>query len=138
MLTNLEKYLAELDALNLDKDDYMISGGGTLAVLGIRDCGDIDLVVANETGEKLREMYPENTHEGEHCDKIMFPNIEIMWNFKNPFPGYSSKELMDSAVVIDGRKYQDLESIKFFKARHAREKDLVDLVLIDSYEKNRK
>ena len=134
MLPNLKKYLAELDALNLNKDEYMISGGGTLAVLGIRDCSDIDLVVANETGEKLKQAYPGNAYKGEHCDKIVFPNIEIMWNFKNPFPGYSTKELMDSAIVIDGRKYQDLESIKFFKTRQAREKDLRDLELIAAYE----
>ncbi len=134
MFPNLKKFLAELDSLNLELDDYLITGGGTLAALGIRDCNDLDLLVLNETGEELKQKYPDRFHAGDHCDKIVFPNIEFMWNFKNPFPGYSGKELMDSATTIEGRKYQNLESIKFFKDREGREKDLKDLELIEAYE----
>jgi hypothetical protein len=136
MLPNLERYLVELDALSLDPSDYMISGSGTLAVLGIRDCNDIDVIVLDEAGELLKDKYYDNFRQGTHCDKIVFENVEIMWNFKDPIPGHTSKELMDSSITVQGRRYQNLESIKYFKKLMAREKDIVDIERIEQYEKN--
>lgn len=138
MLPNLKKFLVDFDSLGLQKGDYLLTGSCTLAALGIRDCGDLDVLVIDPVGETLKERYPDRFHRGTWCDKLVFPDMEIMWNFKAEGRPYTSERQVDEAVEIGGRYFQPLEKVKFYKQQQGREKDLADLKLIEIYENENK
>lgn len=58
MMKNFKKQLAELKKLNLPKDKYAIFGSGPLAINGIRDSDDIDIIVKSEVWDELAKKYP--------------------------------------------------------------------------------
>ena len=134
MFPNLKKYLKLLNTLNLDPNEYMITGSGSLAVHGIRDCADLDILVTDSYGEALKSKYPNNFHETSWCDKIEFEGVEFMFNFKGENRPFSTELQLAEADVIDGKKYQIMEKVKFYKREQAREKDLEDLKLIEAWE----
>ncbi|GAF93599.1 unnamed protein product, partial [marine sediment metagenome] len=52
------KYLDELKRLDLPKDKYAIFGSGPLAIRGLRENRDLDIIVKPELWEKLVNEYP--------------------------------------------------------------------------------
>ena len=48
IMDNFKKQLAELKKLNLPNDKYAVFGSGPLAIYGIRDSEDIDIIVKSE------------------------------------------------------------------------------------------
>lgn len=134
MLPNFQKFLKTLDDLNLDQNSYMITGSGSMAVRGLRDCADLDVLVPDSVGLKLKEKYPERFHEWPFCDDVQFEGVDIMWNIKEKDRPYSTEYQLEQADIVDGRKYQTLEMVKFFKKRMNREKDFCDIKLIEEYQ----
>lgn len=133
-MQNFEKFLRILDTLNLNPEQYMISGSGSLAVRGLRDCVDLDVLVTDELGEKLKEKYPTHFHEYDFCDTLDFDGVDIRWNIKEKDRPYSTEYQIENADIIEGRKYQPLSMIKFYKQRMGRPKDIADIELIETYE----
>lgn len=125
---NLKKFLRELEKLNLPKDKFAVFGGGVLAVWGIRETNDLDLVVLPELWEILVKKYPaEKTDWG---GKIhLTGNIEAVEESKIG----SVEETIKSADVIFGFRFVNLKLMKEWKKKMGREKDLRDIKLIEEY-----
>jgi len=122
--------LRELDKLNLPKDKYAITSSGCLAVRGIREANDVDIIVTDDLWCKLIKSYKtiKSQYDGEKI--TLSNNVEALGGFKNP---PTTDELITKADKIDGRRYVDLNWIIFFKVKWEREKDLRDINLIDKY-----
>ena len=141
MFPNFEKFIKTLEVLDLDPEKYMITGSGSLAVRGIRDCVDLDVLVTDELGESLKQQYPERFRDYSFCDEVQFDGVELMWNIKEKNRPFTTAHQLEEADVINGKRYQTLERIKFFKQRMNREKDRKDLEAIQAWEnlqKNKK
>jgi len=126
------KYLDELREMNLPSHRYAIYGSGPLAIRGIRENRDIDIVVDDALYEELIKKYPEDNNKKE----IKYKNIEIFC---------SSKSLIDDpdkaiaqAEMIDGFKFIRLNELIKWKKKFGRPKDLKDIKLIKSYLKKQK
>ena len=130
MFPNFQKFLKMLDEIGLDPNQYMITGSGSMAIHGLRDCKDLDVLVPDSVGLALKEKYPDRFHDWPFCDDVQFDGVDIMWNIKEKDRPYSTEYQIENADVIDGRKYQALAMVKFFKKRMNREKVLKDLELI--------
>ncbi len=127
-----DKLLKELDALNLPRDQYAITASGPLAVRGIRESNDIDIIV---TKELWRELSEEHGVTKEEFETINVGNIQILGDgsiFSNPGLETTKKQIKD-ADVINGRRYVKLETVKKFKEAMDRDKDIRDIKLIDEY-----
>jgi len=131
---DFSKLLEELNSLNLPADQYAITSSGVLAVRGIREAKDLDLVVTDSLFGELAKKYP--VTNSEYNDSIKIGNVEILGNFKGGGL-YTNEDQIKSGEMIDGHRYVNLDMIIAFKKALGREKDLKDLELIESY-KNRK
>lgn len=127
---NFKDLLKELDALDLPKDQYVITSSGPLAVRGIREAHDIDLVVTPKLWEALKQKHP--VKEMGLCDSIQIGNIDILGNFRSERL-FTSEDQINQADVIDGHRYVNLETIIAFKKQLGRDKDKRDLELIKDY-----
>ena len=133
-MKNLETFLKQLDELELNPDEYCIVSSGSLAVRNIRDCSDLDILVTKELFHELEKRFPENKRTLENIgDVISYKNIDFFFFFKE-HEKYTGGQRIKNADIIDGKRFQNLETIKFFKKDQAREKDLKDLELIADYE----
>lgn len=130
---NLIQLLDELGRLNLPKDQYAITSSGPMAVRGLREAGDLDLVVSENLWLKLAQKY--EVTPGPPCDKIQIGNIEILGKFSvyQDEDIATAQQQIDTADIIQGHRFVNLNLIKQFKQKLGREKDLKDIALIDQY-----
>ena len=114
--------------------EFVIISSGTLAVRGIREANDIDLIVTEKAWKELIKKYPVITKNG--AERIVIGNeIEISCTFLllSETLEIPVQEVFDKADIIDGIKYMNLEHVKIIKRKMNREKDLKDIALIDAY-----
>ncbi len=130
-----KKLLNELNALNLPIEKYAITSSGPLGVRGIRKSKDLDIIVTKELWSELASKY---NHSNNSSLKI--GNIEFFCEklFSNSVGPSINQQIMESEI-IEGYPFVKLETIKYFKQISTREKDKLDLKLIQEYEdKNKK
>lgn len=130
---NFNEALKELDKLNLPKDQYAITSSGTLAIRGLREAADLDIIVTDSLWQELSQKYPVTPKPP--LDRIDIGNIQILGDgsfFIKPEIA-TIEQMIKTADVIDGRRFVKLELIKKFKALRDTEKDKKDIELIDQY-----
>ena len=120
------KYLDELLSLDFPVEKYVIFGSGPLAVWGIRDNEDIDVVVIPDYWDQLAEKYQS---DGDNC--IVIGNVSIYRDLL-PFSDDASK-IIENAEMIDGLPFARLEYVIQFKKMMGREKDIKDIELIEAF-----
>lgn len=125
------KYLDEVLALNLPRDQYALFGSTCLAVHGLRENKDVDILVKERIWKELVKEYP-LTKRG----TIEIGNVEIGYSFYNPFLNAPIDDMIDTAEIIDGLKYVKLEYVLAWKKRRMSEKDIKDIRLIEDYLKS--
>lgn len=108
----MQRLLQELKKLDLPDNKYAIYGSGPLAIRGIRETKDIDVIVKDELYEELREQFGE-----EENGRIMINNGEI-----DIFPTWNAlmdeaEETIDRAETIQGFKFVALEDIIKWKRK---------------------
>ena len=132
-----ENLLTQLNKLELPSDQYAITSSGALAIRDIREAQDLDIIVTEKLWNELIQKYPVKT--GEDCDSIYIGDIQIMGNFqtKSKKEKYSVSKQIKTADIIDGKKYVNLNIIKFYKQQSGRSKDLKDIKMIDDYLKEK-
>lgn len=127
LLLSKMKGLEELKKLNFPIDQFAIFGSGPLGIRRIRDSNDIDLIVKDNLWEELLKKY--KTIKKKH-NAIIIGNIEI---FNNWPPFEDINLLIDSADIIEEFKFVKLEYVLEWKKFLGREKDLIDIKLIENY-----
>src|SRR3989338_11261459 len=122
----LQELLQELKALRLPAEDYAIFGSSPLAVRGIRDCNDLDIVVSARLWEELSSQY------APAGKKIEIGNLEFWRDWMPWFSPAEVDEIIASAECIDDVPFAKLPYVIELKKKMGREKDKRDLVLIDN------
>lgn len=132
-----ELLIDKLKQLNLPPDQYAVISSGVLAVRGIREANDLDLVVTNSLWKLLTQRY--QTERTKHRPVIRpDPDIEILGPAYDPDHDlFESDRLVRQAELIDNIPYIPLETTKLIKQKMGRTKDLRDIKLINQYQKNR-
>lgn len=123
------RYLDEVRRLSMPLGRYAIFGSGPLAVRGLRENSDIDILVKPDLWSSLTGMY--ETKEGKNGLYIQIGRIEIWDQWKPWFDdiGY----MIDKADIIDGIPFIRLEDMLEGKKRMNRKKDQEDIRLIEDY-----
>ncbi|NGX31432.1 MAG: hypothetical protein K940chlam8_00800 [Chlamydiae bacterium] len=120
------KRLEEVDRLQLPKGGYVIGGSGPLAIRGIRDAVDIDVLVKKQVWDALNFQYtPEKNY-------LCIGSVEIGYEFLNLSPILN--EVIDNADIIEGYPFISLKHTILWKKHLNREKDQKDIALIEKYQ----
>ena len=135
---SISAQLALLKSFDLPASDFVIVSSGALAIRGIREAKDLDVIVTPALWNELIKTHPVGLNtwniERVFLDKdgdieILNPAQSIFGNSKIvPF-----QKIFDKADIFEGVRFMNLEHLKKIKARLGREIDLRDIELIDRY-----
>jgi 8-oxo-dGTP pyrophosphatase MutT (NUDIX family) len=120
------KKLQSLKALNLPSNSYAITGSGPLAIRGLREAHDIDLIVKENLWNVLSKNYPVDEK-----GFIKIGDIEITKNCLNLTPQLN--EIIDNCDWIRGYPFIRLEDTVLWKQYLNRPKDQADIKLIEDF-----
>ncbi len=126
----------KVKTLNLPIGEYVVAGAGILEALNIRETNDIDLAVTPYLHKKLRETG--EWDEEERYGKIFLKkdDIEIIPQLDWEEYNTTTEEAIQTATIIDGIPFMNLDELCKFKNALGREKDFKDIELIREYQKN--
>lgn len=135
----MEELFKHLDNLCLTKNEYVITGSGTLYAHGLISSidNDLDIIVQPEAWKKcLKYGIPK---EGEFGDLIinLFNNqIQIFngWSITNE----SVSDIINDSKIYKGYPFASLEHVLSYKKRLSRSKDKFHIKLIKEYLENTK
>lgn len=118
--------LNELKKLKLPQKDYAIFGSGPLAIRGIRDSRDIDIIVKQSLWDKLAKKYPIKN------GKLI--ELGFMEIFRDWSPFFNEVDnLIDDSDLFQGIQFVKLKYVLEWKNISLREKDKKDIKLINDY-----
>lgn len=125
-MLNKQEILKQLKQLPLDPQQYCVMTGAALVIYGVRpQTADIDLGCTEaQFDELLKKGYERREKKGNPCILIE-DMIEIYRNW-----------LPEKIVYIDGVPLADILCIRDYKQSLGREKDFIDLDLIDRFLNN--
>lgn len=128
---------AEIKKLNFPTDKYILVSGGALGIRGIRETGDIDLVVSPDLFEQCKEagwqVYPRPNPKDEPGLEKGSVQIFLDVNARGGKFHPTFAELKANQEIIDGIPVCNLQDVIRFKEEYGREKDLKDIELISEY-----
>ncbi len=126
----------EVKRLSLPFGEYIVLGSGILGALGIREIGDVDLLVNPRLFDKLRKQdwkYQEVEFDGRTRQKLTKGNAETYKDFWCGALRFDTMEMIAEAKVIGGVPFLSLSKLREIKKEMNREKDKKDIELIDEY-----
>jgi hypothetical protein len=121
--------LATLDALGLPRDNYAVFGSGPLGARGLRESGDLDIIVAPKLWAELAGRYPIR-HKGDMA-AVVIGDVEV-WDRWHPAAGPVA-DLIAGAEEIRGYRFVRLDRVLAWKEAADRPKDRADAELIRRY-----
>ncbi len=124
--------IREIKKLNLSIGEYVIFGSASLQIHNIRKANDIDIICTKKIYHQFEhkdgwiEVTGDNGEKCLHKDEF---SIGVGWKCTK---GYnpSTKYLIETADIIDGVPFANLDEILKWKIIYARKKDIKDITLI--------
>lgn len=127
-------------SLDLPLGQYAIISSGPMGIRNIREIGDIDIIVTDELWNVLSKKY--SVVEKDKVSKISFPDgiVEAFCqtSFSQTFQDETIPKVADriaEAEIIDGLPFDQIRHVLYFKRMMAREKDLKDILLIETWQR---
>jgi hypothetical protein len=125
-----DQLFSKLKELNFPKGEYVVTGSGILGALGLREVNDVDIAVTPHLLASLQST-------GEWTEEIRYNKIFLMKDDVDiasqlSWEDYATttEEAIQSATMIDGFPFLNLEETIKFKQAMGREKDFHDIELI--------
>ncbi|MBI5220904.1 MAG: hypothetical protein HY978_03690 [Candidatus Liptonbacteria bacterium] len=131
--------IAEIKKLDLPAGKYVVVGSGPMAVRGLKDAHDIDLVIAPEVFEHYRaagwQVLPWTyaNHPGQDQVFLRQGILELYLDVNCGDFCPTLEELVRRADMISGVAFASLPDTISFKRAYGREKHLRDVAVIEEY-----
>jgi predicted nucleotidyltransferase len=130
----MSDYISRVKELNLPEGEFMVCGSAILDVLDIRKANDVDILVSPKLFEKLEKEEGWKRHHKyrttlEHPQGISGAKQNLDFMEEN----YSLDEALPLATYVEGIPFMCLEMLVNAKTQLGREKDLVDIKMIQDY-----
>ena len=109
---------------------FILFAGTVLAMHGLRDTNDVDMVCSQE----LFDQCVRDGWETEEKNGVLFVSSgDTEMCTVVPHTNAVVSELLSRAEVIDGLPCASLQDVRAFKQQMNRKKDIADIALIDAY-----
>jgi len=104
-----------------------------MALAGIRESADIDMLVSPELFADLKTAGWKVLHKAPGDEPLVYDDFEAHadWSFSSYQP--TLNQLLETATIVDGVPFAALGEVRKWKASSGRSKDLADIALIDAY-----
>ncbi|MBN2585603.1 hypothetical protein JXA59_03070 [Patescibacteria group bacterium] len=138
----MKKLLAELRQLQLPEGEYVVFGSGPMGIRGIRDCGDLDLLITDWLWDQLVadghqpivKNFDMTDADGQsvhvHQEQLQIGNIELGRRFNIE---RTREEIMNDPDMFEGIPFAKLAYVLEWKRNFNRPKDKADVKLIEEY-----
>jgi len=128
-----QQIIAKVRTLNLTEGSYVVFGSCPMALAGIRESQDIDMLVDQATFEAFAKAGWKEVDKGPGDKPLTSGDFEAHtnWNFSSYQP--TLPQLLASATVVDGIPFASLQEVRKWKQSSGRPKDFKDIELIDAY-----
>ena len=131
---NKQELLNEIQKLPFSNTDFIIVGGGALAIRNLRNTNDIDIVVTPKLFEKLQTSNEWSYKVRPNGKPKLYKGfIEIYLDVNTADFQISTTWLFENADIFDQIQFIDLHTLMKLKQSYGREKDLHDIELIQIY-----
>lgn len=128
-----ENVFDRVRSLNLNQGEYVVVSGGVLEAHGIRNSGDLDLVVTQDVFERLLDQGWEIREGSDGVVLLVKDDIEVATDWRLGEYRPDPAKLIAEADTIEGCAFAQLDEVIKFKKEYNREKDKKDLELIYRY-----
>ena len=131
-------HLTAIRSLEFPQGSYVVIGGSGLAVRGIRESDDIDMVVTPKLFKELQDKgWPIDEPFKQKWNRLrlkrepfeIFTDIYLERN-RQFIP---ADQLIKSSELIEGIPFLSLRDLLFYKTDNPRPKDVADIALIADY-----
>lgn len=122
-----------IKALNLPPDQYVVIGSGILDALNLRHAKDIDISTTKKLHQRLRQSG--KWEEKTKYDKVFLVSDGVEINPQLNWDKYptTTEEAIESAMIINGVPFLNIEETIKFKTALGRPKDLADIKLLKNF-----
>lgn len=129
----------EIKKLNFPPDHFIVVGSGIMAVKGIRDAYDLDIVVSQELFDKCKsegwELKPWTRSGRIGKDWLKGDIADLMIESQLGDEDYNLEKLKEEGELINGIWFLSLDQLIKFKRNYGRPKDFDDIALMEKYTK---
>jgi hypothetical protein len=128
-----QEIVAKVQSLKLPKNSYIVFGSCPMALAGIRESQDIDMLVDQATFDSFAQAGWQEVVKSSRDKPLTHEEFEAhhSWNFSSYKPTLG--QLLATATVVDGIPFASLQEVRKWKQSSGRPKDLKDIALIDAY-----
>ena len=110
---------------------YVLFGSAPMGIRDLKKCNDIDILVTEDLFKKLQtDSKWKFKIASKGSEALEIDNIEI---FKDWPDVANPQKLIDSAEIIDDLPFVNLYEVLKWKKFRSKEKDLVDIKLIEDF-----
>jgi hypothetical protein len=125
------EFFEKVKELGLPSGSYAIFGSGPMAVRGLRECGDIDLIVTDELFEEYKSASGWELKDVGGREILAKDGVEMGPGW---WPGeWDIEQLIEDADIIENLPFVRLVEVLKWKRLAKREKDLKDIEIIEDY-----
>lgn len=131
---NKEELLNEIQKLEFPNTDFIVVGGGALAIRNFRETSDLDIVVTAELFKKLKNDNKWSYKIRPNGKPKLYKDfIEVYLDVNTDDFQRSTSLLFEHADIFHKIQFIDLQTLMQLKQSYGREKDLHDIELIQTY-----
>ncbi len=132
-MLNKEKF-DRVRKLNYPPGEYLITGSGLLGILGLREIGDIDLLVSPDLWTELADRHGVTHKDGIVKIVLEDEGIEILSEPSFPDDSQTAVEKrLREAEEHSGLPFESFDNTIKFKKMMGREKDLKDIEFLQGW-----
>lgn len=125
-----EDVIAGIQALGLPADQFVVVGGASMAIRGLRETFDIDLVVTQWLFDQLVARGWPSKPRPNGQPGLKLGNVEAYLDVTTPTCAPDVEWLLANADVEAGIRLVDLDTLIAWKRAYGREKDAMDVELL--------
>lgn len=125
--------ITKVKSLKFPTGSYVVFGACPMALAGLREAGDIDMLVTKELFDSLKVQGWVELVKSSNDKPLTKDDLEVhyKWDFSSYQP--TLVQLLDTATVVDGVPFASLQEVREWKLSSARPNDLEDVKLINAY-----